>query len=217
MAAPPSNASQASKSRGHFLFDRQAQLHGGDSNKEANPTILDIPLPAIPLRPSLSVLTPSVSSVSQSHRKIPLTVTESYPHSNDTNVRLISVNPRPEAAYIKEVSPVTQPTSAPPLPSEPVSTHLQETDFPLYENRSSDEPEDVLPTTTACAAIVERAFDYLPSHDDDDDVIHEEHHNEQDDYSQSFDGDDNEDHSSSTNELDGTTTIIIHQQIDSKF
>ena len=217
MTTPPSNASQASKSRGHFLFDLQAQRHGGDLNKEANTTILDIPLPKPPLRPSQSVLPPTISSVSQSHRKTPLTVTESHPNSNDTNVRLISVNPRPEPVYIKEVSSVTQPPSPLPPPLEPASTHLQETEFPLYENCPTDEPEDVLPTNTACAGIVEQAFDYLSTHDDDKDVIHEAHHDEQDDYSQSFDGDDNEDHSSSTNELDGTTTIIIHQQTDGKF
>ncbi|CAF0916742.1 unnamed protein product [Adineta ricciae] len=220
MATPSSNASQASKSRGHSLFDRQAQRHGGDLNKEANATIVDGSPPTAPLRPSHSVSPPSISSVSQSHRKIPLTVIDSCPQLNDTNVRLISVNPRPEPAYIKEISSFTQspppPPPPPPPPLEPASTHLQETEFPLYDNCPTDEPEDVLPTNTTCAAIVQQAFDYLPSHDDDDDVIHEAHHDEQDDYSQSFDGDDNDDHSSSTNELDGTTTIIIHQQADSE-
>ncbi|UJR25604.1 hypothetical protein I4U23_006948 [Adineta vaga] len=223
MAAPHSNALQASKSRGLSLFDRQAQLHGGDADKLPNAVICDIPKPLPPLKTSHSILPVPVSSSSQSNRRVPLTMTESFAHSNDTNVRLPSVNPRSDVAYIKDL-PSSQPFPPHPMPSSSpsppplttASSQMLETDFPYYENLRSDESEkinseNVVLTDSEGTDLVEKAF----HHDDDDDVVHEEYNNEPDDLSQSSDGDNNEDHSSSTNELDGTTYISKHQ-IDSE-
>ncbi|CAF0837740.1 unnamed protein product [Adineta steineri] len=221
MATPP-NVPLSSKSRGHSLFDRQAQLHAHDPEKPLNATISDIPIPLPTLKAAHSVSSASTSTSSttfhhqhysppEKHRRLPLTSTESYAHTNDNTVQLLSVHPRPESDYIKEVpSPSLSALVPPTAPSK-----LLETDFPLYENVTPVESEkvtseNVIPNDTSSVTIVEQAFDYLTSHDDDDDVIHEETNIEQDDYSYSFD-DEDEDHSIITNDLDATTGIHIHQ------
>jgi len=217
MAAPPS-VPPLSKSRGHSLFDRQAQLHAHDPNNTSNATISDSRIPLPLLKSVYSMTSPPVSSSTSSgvhhhsppllHRRLPSLPTESYAHSNDNSVQLLSVHPRLESDYIKEVS------SPPPPPA--VSSKLLETDFPLYENYTPEESEEVtnetsIPNDSTFPSIVEQAFDYLPSHDDDDDVIHQE----QECSSDSFD-DENEDNSINTNYLDATRTVPNHQN-DSKF
>jgi hypothetical protein len=163
---------------------------------------------------------PPVSSLTSSgvhhsppllHRRLPSSSTKSYADSNDNSVQLLSVHPRLESDYIKEVSP-------PPPPA--VSSKLLETDFPLYENYTPEESEEEtnetsIPNDSTFTSIVEQAFDYLPSHDDDDDVIHQENHNEQECSNDSFD-DENEDNSINTNDLDATRSVPNHQN-DSKF
>jgi hypothetical protein len=221
MAAPPSASSSANKSRGHSLFDRQAQLHAHDPNKPFNPTFSDTPLPLPPLKSAHSISsqpmpTSSVThqhhqySPSLMHRRSPLSTTESYAHPDDNNVQLLSVHPRPEVNYIQEVSP----------PS-PVSLKLQETDFPLYEEPSTEELdkltyENLIPNDSTYTADVEKAFDYLSTHDDDDDVIHRENNCEYEYRNDSFD-DEEENNSINTNDLDLTTGIHHHHQNDSKF
>jgi hypothetical protein len=215
MAAPPS-VPPLSKSRGHSLFDRQAQLHAHDPNNTSNATISDSRIPLPLLKSVYSMTSPPVSSSTSSgvhhhsppllHRRLPSLPTESYAHSNDNSVQLLSVHPRLESDYIKEVS------SPPPA----VSSKLLETDFPLYENYTPEESEEVtnetsIPNDSTSTSIVEQAFDYLPNHDDDDDVIHQE----QECSSDSFD-DENEDNSINTNYLDATRTVPNHQN-DSKF
>ena len=218
MAAPP-NVPPSSKSRGLSLFDRQAQLHADDPNKPVNPMFSDTPVPLQLLKSTFSTPSPSFPTSSVIHHYTPSVVqhrspsssTESYVHSNDNNVQLISVHPRPESTYIKEASP-----------SSVASSKLLETDFPLYENPSTDETdklpnENLSPSDLTCTAVVEQAFDYLPTHDDDDDVIHQGNDNEQEYHSDSFD-DENENNSNNTNDLDITTGIHHHHhQNDSKF
>jgi hypothetical protein len=217
MAAPP-NVPPSSKSRGHSLFDRQAQLHADDPNKPFNPMFSDSPVPLQPLKSTHSTSSPPIPTSAVIHHytpsvmqhRPPASSTESYVHSNDNNVQLISVHPRPESTYIKEASP---PSVA--------SSKLLETDFPLYEDPSTDETdklsnENLSPNDLTCTTVVEQAFDYLSTHDDDDDVIHQGNDNEQEYHSDSFD-DENEDNSNNTNDLDVTTGIHHQHQNDSKF
>lgn len=213
MAAPQNPPDLSSKSRGHSLFDRQAQRHAHDPENPSTNTILDIPLPMPPLRAVQSLVTTPVASSNPSRRTL-LATADSYTYSNDTGVRLISVHPRPEANYIKDTPPV-----AAPSPPPPVSTQLQETDFPLYETApidESDEPtrESTLLNESACGAIVEKAFDYLPSYDDDDDVVQYEDHDDDDSYTFNYHAD--EDYSSGTNDLDATAGLR-GQQTDSEY
>jgi hypothetical protein len=200
MASPPSLPTLTkTQSRGISLFDRQVQLHGQNSDKP--PPSLNVsytPKPLPPLKSSHSISSPPVptSSVTHQHQpyspmpihpRSPSTTTESDAHSNNNNVQLLSVHPRPESNYIKEIPP--------PAPLKPkISSKFLETDFPLYENFDKEETE--------CTAVVEKAFDYL-THDDDDDVIHQDSLNEQEDNSDSFD-DENEDN------FDVTTSIQNH-------
>jgi hypothetical protein len=206
MATPPS-APSMSKSRGYSLFGRQAQLHGHDPNKPSSLNTSDTAKPLPPIKTSHSLSSPPlpISSVLHQqhhpsysplliHRRSPSSTTESYAHSNDNNVQLLSVHPRPDSDYIKEIPP--------PAPLAPtLSSKLLETDFPLYE-----ESENSVPNDSAYTAVIEKAFDYLPTHDDDDDVIHQENSHEQEPNSDSFD-DEEEDNSVNTNEFDaGTST-----------
>jgi len=199
MASPPPTLP---KSRGHSLFDRMAQKHAQDPDKPSSQNTSSTPKPLPPLRTSYSVSSPPVprhpySPISTHHRS-PSSTSESYTYSNNNSVQLLSVHPRLESNYIKEIPP---PAPLPPT----VSAKLQETDFPLYE--SSEKEEAQTPTT-----VIEKAFDYLEKHDDyndDDDVIHQESFNEQECNSDSFD-DENEDN------ID-ITPSIQNNPIDSKF
>jgi hypothetical protein len=126
-------------------------------------------------------------------RRSPSSTPESYAHSNDNNVQLLSVHPRSDSDYIKEIPP--------PAPLAPkVSAKLHETDFPLYE-----EPENSIPNDSLYTAEIEKAFDYLLTHDDDDDVIHQENSND----SNSFDDEEEEeeDNSVNTNDIDAGTSM----------
>jgi hypothetical protein len=218
MATPPGITGEP-RSRGHSLFDRQAQLHSVDADKSSSPNVSYKPKPLPPLRSSHSIASPPVSTSSVSHhhqtysplpthRRTPSIPTDSSAHSNTNNVQLLSVHPRPESNYIKETHPSA------PLPSS-VSSKLLETDFPLHENGEKEELENVIPNDATCTAVIEQAFDYLTTHDDDDDVIHQESTNEQEYNSDSFD-DDNEDNSVNPNDLDATASTQHHQH-DSKF
>jgi hypothetical protein len=196
MTSPP-NETSLPKSRGHSLFDRQAQLHAQGSNLSSNQlhtSIHDTPVSKIVLKSWQSMPTPLAQSSymtnhhspSIMHRHLPTILSETYLHSTSDNVQLLSINPRPELTYIKDV------------PATIVSPEtLLETDFPLIENASIDNTDQAnnnhsLLSDTTCAALVEQAFDYLKTHDDDDDVIHQANDNEQQYYSDSFDGDDND-------------------------
>ena len=213
----PSSIQSPQKSRGHSLFDRQAQLHAPDPNKQSTATISDTPIVLKPEKSANSIPLPSVpSSVATrhhqhspllTHRRSPMPSTKPYAHSNDTNVQLLSVHPRPELTYIKEL---------PPQPST-VSSKLLETDFPLYEDSGAEESEKVVDNSIVpnVTAATEKAFDHSPTHDDDDDVIHLSN-NDGIEYSNDGFDDDNDDNSFSTNDLD--TTVSIHNyQSDSKF
>ncbi|CAF0970487.1 unnamed protein product [Adineta steineri] len=213
MAAPPS-ASTPPKSRGHTLFDRQAERHARDSNASSNPpaTIFDIPLPQ--LKPVHSITSASTTASAMiyrqpphnqyspllTHRRSPLSSSQCNFNSNE-NVQLISVQPRPESTYIKEWP------SPPPLPlkkSEP----LLETDFPLIEN-STIPSSNSMPSDSLCCAMVEQAFDYLQNHDDNDDVVYKRTS------LQNVDGSDNEENSEGNDSVDtidlDATTSTNHQ------
>lgn len=219
MAAPPSTPSQ-SKSRGHTLFDRQAQLHAYDPERPSSylsSTLSDKP-EAIhkTMYPNLS--TPVIHHYQQPqqqqyspilvHRRSPISSSDIYSQTNN-NVQLLGIHPRPESTYIKD--------------SVKPSEQLLETDFPLVENVTVQEPEsplnnNTMPSDSLCCAMVEQAFDYLQTHDDDDDVV--VHEKQQDDSSFNIECYYNEEHSDGNDSVDtidlDATTSTNHQN-DSKF
>jgi hypothetical protein len=218
MAAPPS-APTPPKSRGHTLFDRQAQLHAHDSDKSSNPsstTIFDIRLPQ-----QKSIQPLSSSPITYRHqyspllprRQSPLSSSECYPNSNNNNnVQLIGIHPRPESTYIKES----------PLPPTKTSEQLLETDFPFIENSTIQESEspasNLLPSDSLCCAMVEQAFDYLKTHDDDDDVVaHEKNRDDPSFNIDSYDNEENSDGNDSVDTIDLDATTSTNPQNDSKF
>lgn len=219
MAAPPSIPTP-SKSRGHTLFDRQAQLHAYDSDKTSNnssSTISDLPLPLHKsIYPNLS--TPPVIQYHQQqqnspllvHHRSPLSTSEGYSQINN-NVQLIGIHPRPQSTYIKES---TVPTKE--------FEELIETDFPFIENSAVQEPDtpvnQIVPSDSLCCAMIEQAFDYLQTHDDDDDVVHEK---QQEDPSFNVDcyynNEENSDGNDSVDTIDLDATTSTNHQNDSKF
>jgi hypothetical protein len=226
MAAPPSTP--ASKSRGHTLFDRQAQLHAYDSENSSN-TISDTPLSQQKLIHPIVSAPASTSSVTSHqqyspllvHRRSPLSSSEGHSQSNNNNVQLIGIHPRPESTYIKQWPlPPTIPTKT--------SEQFLETDFPLVENSTVQESEplvsSILPSDSLCCAMVEQAFDYLQTHDNDDDdndVIHNKNASQnRDDPSYNMDIYDNEeisDGNDSVDTIDLDATTSTNHQNDSKF
>ena len=183
MTSPPSRPPPPPpgilNSRGHSLFALQVQRNAKELSGSVN---LDAPPLSPQLKPAASIR-PSPSLI---QRRLPLGSSESYPHSDNTNVQLISVQQRPEANYIKELPPSSTPGKRP--------EKLQETDFPLVETPVMEEietttHEDAVENYTTCEAFLEKAFDYLNSHDDDDDVVHQLNEQEQQYHSDSFDDD----------------------------
>jgi hypothetical protein len=215
MAAPPSIPTP-SKSRGHTLFDRQAQLHAYNSDN-SSATISDIPLPQS--KPVHSVISAPVSTSSiihhqqhsplLVHRRSPLSSSEYYsPINNNNNVQLIGIHPRPESTYIKEC----------PLPSTKTSEQLLETDFPFIENSTIQESEPpIMPSDSLCCAMVEQAFDYLQTHDDDDDVVQEKNRDDPSFNIDSYDNEENSDGNDSVDTIDLDATTSTNHQNDSKF
>jgi hypothetical protein len=216
MAAPPS-APTPPKSRGHTLFDRQAQLHAHDSDKSSNPsstTIFDIRLPQ-----QKSIQPLSSSPITYRHqyspllprRQSPLSSSECYPNSNNNNnVQLIGIHPRPESTYIKEwpLPPV--------IPSKTSEQQQQflETDFPLVENSTKQESEtsadNIIPSDSLCCAMIEQAFDYLKTHDDNDDVVYQRN-------TDGYDNEENSDGADSVDTIDLDATTSTNHPNDSKF
>jgi hypothetical protein len=224
MAAPPGTPTMT-KSRGHSLFDRQAQLHAHDTdNKQPNyqsTIVYEMPLPQV--KPFNSDSTSPVIhrhppySPKVSQRRSPLT-TENYPETIGSNVQLIGIHPRPESTYIKD-------WPLPPTFSINISEQFLETDFPLHENLAIQETilpfKSLMPSDSVCCAMIEQAFDYLQIHDDDGDedvdIIHYKNsiHNED-----NVDGDYNEEHSDggdSVDTIDLDATTSTNHQNDSKF
>jgi hypothetical protein len=222
MAAPPTIPTPP-KSRGHTLFDRQAQLHAYDTDKSSN-TISDTTLSQQKLvRPIISapVPTPSVInhqpySPSLVRHRSPLPSSECYLQTNNNNnVQLIGIHPRPESIYIKE-SPLL-PSSIPAKTSE----QLLETDFPLVENPTIQESEpivnNIMPSDSLCCAMVEQAFDYLQTHDDDDDVIHDKNRDDPSFNVDNYYNEENSDGNDSVDTIDLDATTSTNHQNDSKF
>jgi hypothetical protein len=224
MAAPPSIPTP-SKSRGHTLFDRQAQLHAYGSDKSStysSTTISDAPLPqqkTIHSVVSTPVSTSSVTNHQQYspllvHRRSPLSSSEGYSQTNNDNVQLIGIHPRPKSTYLREC----------PLPSKP-SEQLLETDFPLVENPIIQEFEthvhSSMPSDSLCCAMVEQAFDYLQTHDDDDHVIHKKNSlknlDEQSYNVDTYDNEETSDGNDSVDTIDLDATTSTNHQNDSKF
>jgi hypothetical protein len=178
MTAPPTIPTSA-KSRGHSLFDRQAQLHADESDRASQhilTTLSDMPIPPPKPLHLLASVPASTSSTTQYspilvHRRSPIPASERHISASHNSVQLIGVHPRPESTYIKD-----WPT-LPPVPTIPPKQleQLLETDFPLVENSAAQESlpaSTIMPSDSLCCAMVEQAFDYLKIHDDDDDVIH---------------------------------------------
>ena len=220
MATPPSIPISL-KSRGHTLFDRQAQLHADDAEKTSN-AILDIPLPSTHMISARSVS--SIPSLVQHHqsyspllgqRRSPVAVSgHRQSFSEQGNVQLISVHPRQESTYIREV----------PLPVK-AAEQLYETDFPLVENSTIDKTEpsaaNSIPSDSLCCAMIEQAFDYLHANDDDDDQPIEPKDTRENDDDQPYDGDDfdngdNSDEGDSVDTIDPDTATRTHHRHDSK-
>ncbi|CAF4040344.1 unnamed protein product [Rotaria magnacalcarata] len=226
MATPP-NEPPSQRSRGHELFGRQAKLHTDYRDQSSGLPISDTHTPLPSLRTTHSLVSSPNSTSSSSnlphqhspasmHLRSPLLSTESFAHSSDNNVQLISIHRRPELTYIKDL----------PLPPEPptyhrISTKLQETDFPLHEHSRTDESEkikteDEKPSHLSHTAAVEKLTNDSSIYDDDNDVIHDDNahnDNEQEYSSESFDEEEN-----STNINDRDPKVNIHNyQNDSKF
>ncbi|CAF0848479.1 unnamed protein product [Rotaria sp. Silwood1] len=239
MAAPPSVPIPA-KSRGHTLFDRQAQLHAYDSEKPSShpsTTNFDIPIPQVkPIYAALSapVTTSPVicpppppppphhhpHSPVLFHRRSPISSSEcdSHPNNND-NVQLIGIYPRLESTIS------TKETLLPPISSSKTSEQLLETDFPLIENSTTQESElsdnNLVPSNSVCCAVIEQAFDYLKTHDDDDDDddIHEKNSRQNEDEpsydADDYDNEENSDGADSVDTIDLDTTTSTNHQNDS--
>lgn len=229
MTAPPT-LPVPHKSRGHSLFDRQAQLHADQSDKSPQTlltTLSDIPVPTSKPLPSVisTVSTPYQPKQSPVlvHRRTPSSSAESSSSStNHATVQLISVHPRPESTYIKDWT--TPPP--PPLPTFPFQPpeSVHETDFPLVEPATVQKSESItnqlMPSDSLCCAMVEKAFDYLQTHDDDDDVIHDKRnsHNREDpsDNIEIYDNEENSDGNDSVDTIDLDATTSTNYQNDSK-
>ncbi|CAF3853963.1 unnamed protein product [Rotaria magnacalcarata] len=218
MATPP-NEPPSQRSRGHELFGRQAKLHTDYRDQSSGLPISDTHTPLPSLRTTHSLVSSPNSTSSSSnlphqhspasmHLRSPLLSTESFAHSSDNNVQLISIHRRPELTYIKDL----------PLPPEPptyhrISTKLQETDFPLHEHSRTDESEkikteDEKPSHLSHTAAVEKLTNDSSIYDDDNDVIHDDNahnDNEQEYSSESFDEEEN-----STNINDRDPKVNIH-------
>ena len=213
MATPPS-IPVSLKSRGHTLFDRQAQLHADDAEKTSN-AIFDIPVPLTQIVSSIPSLMQHHQSYSPllGHRRSPVAVSDHrQSYSEQSNVQLISVQPRQESTYIREV----------PLPPVKPVEQLHETDFPLVENSTIDK-DHLIPSDSLCCAMIEQAFDYLHANDDDNDddqaIDPKDTRDIEDD--QPYDGDDfdNGDHSDggdSVDTIDPDATTRTHHRHDSK-
>lgn len=191
------------RSRGYSLYERQFKLNAPDSNKPVDLDAPPISKPLPPLKISQSLASTHIPTSSLTHnqhsyspilphRRSPSS-TESYAHTNNNNVQLISVQPRVESTYYKETP------SSPSVPKTPSSKFL-ETDFPLYENIDKEEIEST--------AVIEKAFDFI-QHDDDDDVIHQRSFNEEESDNDSFDDE--------TEDILDRTRSIPNDQNDSKF
>ena len=228
MTAPPTIPTPG-KSRGHSLFDRQAQLHADASDKPAQhilTTLSDAPMP--PPKPihSLTSVPTSTSSTSQYspllvHRRSPIPASERHNSASHNSVQLIGVHPRPESTYIKDL-----PTLPPvPIASQKQLEQLLETDFPFIENSAPQESQpapasSLLPSDSLCCAMVEQAFDYLKTHDDDDDVIEGKNlPRNQDDPSDNieiYDNEETSDENDSVDTIDLDATTSTNYQNDSK-
>ncbi|CAF2854630.1 unnamed protein product [Rotaria sp. Silwood2] len=220
MATPPSVPTPV-KSRGHTLFDRQAQLHAYDSEKpSSHPSITNFDAPIPQVKPIYSALSAPVStspviyppppppppphyhphSPVLFHLRSPVSSSQCDSHSNtNDNVQLIAIYPRPESILPTEETPL------PPISLSKISEQLLETDFPFVENSTTQESElsgnNSIPSNSLCCAMIEQAFDYLKTHDDNDDEDDDDNirrkdsrHNE-DDPSYDADGYDNEENS----------------------
>ena len=214
MAAPPTLPTPP-KSRGHTLFDRQAQLHADTSDGPSTNTLTtlsDVPVPQMkPLQafssgPSTSSSTGVSFSRLLPHRRSPLSTTECYSRSTNPNVQLLGIHPRPESTYIKQFPTPPSPTADRPKTPE---QEIQETDFPLIEN-----VEPIAPTSSFCCDAVEKAFDYLPSDDDDNDVIHEI---KSSDNIEIYDNAEHSEGNDSVDTIDLDATTSTNHQNDSKF
>ncbi|CAF3181711.1 unnamed protein product [Rotaria socialis] len=240
MTTQPNIPTTPGKSRGHTLFDRQAQLHAYDSDAssaKSSATLFDVPLPqGKPIYPVLSApvstssviyppLPPLPHNEAKSpvlvHRRSPLLSSENYAHSDNDNVQLIAIHPRSESTSSNKDSPL------PPLSSSKTSEQFLETDFPLIESSTAPtetEPfvNNVLPSNSVCCAVIEKAFDYLQNgnNDDNDDdnnyLIHQRTSTQNDeDQSYNVDGYDNEENSDGADSVDtidlDTTTSTNHQ------
>lgn len=197
------------RSRGRSLYERQVELNAPNSNKsiDLDTSYNSKHLP--PLKSSYSIATPNISTppVTQNHRVYspilphrhsPSSV-ESYAHTRNNNVQLISVQPRTETNYFREIS--TSPPLPPKLSSLSTSpSKYLETDFPVYENIPKEQNNYTYTN--------EKSSKYSP-YDDDDDVIHQESFNEQNSTSDSFDDE--------TEYNLNTTTSVPNDQNDSKF
>ena len=219
MAAPPDTPT---KSRGHSLFDRQAQLHARASgNKPSNQQtniVYNLPLPQVKTITTYSTspiihrqppLPPSVT-----HRESPVT-TENYQQKNDKNVQLIGIHPRPESTYIKD-------WPLPPTFSSRSSEQYLETDFPLYENPPIQEStlivKSLMPSDSVCCAVIEQAFDYLQAHDDDyDDIVQYKSYLKNRNNADGYDNEEHSDGGDSVDTIDLDATTSTNHQNDSKF
>ena len=193
MATPPI----VPKSRGHTLFDQQAQLHVHNAYKSASHPSTGIffwvLLPQMKLVYSMFLASASTPVAMHSsptppstllhhhmcssplvHPRSPFSVPECVLQSNNDTVQLISIQSRPDPTDSAKDS-----ISNAITPSE-TSKRLLETDFPLVEStfihESQSSVNNVMPSNSLCCAVIEQAFDYLRADDDDDgvdNVIHQ--------------------------------------------
>ena len=230
MTAPPT-LPVPHKSRGHTLFDRQAQLHADDSDKTSNPiskTLSDAPQPTLKPFSSVTSTAPNTNQQKNSpllvHRRTPSSSAEHSSSTNHTSVQLIGVHPRPESTYLKDWTASPLPPPLPTFPSK-LPEPVLETDFPLVETPTIQKSEPIvnqlIPSDSLCCATIEKAFDYLQTHDDDDDVIHDKttslNREDPSDNIEIYDNEENSDGNDSVDTIDLDATTSTNYQNDSKY
>ena len=218
--ASSSNVPQTPKSRGHSLFDRQAQLHAYNSDQSSNhstATICDPPLPTLRAIHSVSSAASVPPSPPLKHQRVPSLPLE--PRKSDPHIsaeQLPSIPSQEDSAHVKQ-EPVLLKSNEQP----------QETDFPLVEGPVVRRPEpafvSLMPTDSLCCAMIEQAFDYLPKQedDDDDDVVHRSSFQENEDEpiydNNEFERENQSDGGDSVDTIDLDATPSNYRQNNSKY
>jgi hypothetical protein len=178
----PSDLRRSLKSRGHTLFDRQAQLHADDVNRlvDCSSTTLSdehssIPLCAIqsaPYAPSATKIYVHTAAKAHCQSTVPLSDVYSlnvhqHQHVSSATVQQDNVSNNITEGIRKSKS----------------SEHFQETDFPFVDNskvqQSNVSTRIQMPRNSVCRSMIEQAFNYQQIYDQEHaDGSYESNHND---------------------------------------